>query len=74
MTSILLVFFVRERGIYLSVLQEYEMIRKGIGHDKFDSINEYLSVLCPKEQYEKYEKELQAINNLPNEKWLEKKK
>lgn len=58
----------------MSVLQEYEMIRKGIGYDKFDSINEYLSVLCPKEQYEKYEKELQTINNLPNEKWLEKKK
>ena len=58
----------------MSILHEYEMIRKGIGHDKFDSINEYLSVLCPKEQYEKYEKELQTISNLPNDKWVEKKK
>lgn len=74
MTSILLVFFVGERGIYLSILHEYEMIRKGIGHDKFDSINEYLSVLCPKEQYEKYKKELQTISDLPNDKWVEKKK
>lgn len=58
----------------MSILQEYEMIRNGIGHDKFDSIDEYLSILCPEEQYEKYEKELQTINKLPYEKWVEKKK
>ena len=58
----------------MSILQEYEMIRNGIGHDKFDSIGEYLNILCSEEQYEKYEKELQTINNLPYEKWVEKKK
>ena len=58
----------------MSILQEYEMIRNGIGHDKFDSINEYLNCICPKEQYDKYEKELQTISGLPYEQWLEKKK
>ena len=58
----------------MSILQEYEMIRNGIGHEKFDSINEYLNCICPKEQYDKKKKELQTISNLPYEQWLEKKK
>lgn len=58
----------------MSFLEEYEMIRKGINNEECNSINEYLRDLCPKEQYEKYQKELQTINNLPFEKWVVKKK
>ena len=40
----------------MSILQEYEEIREFIGHDLYDSIDNYLKEVSPHEQYEKYNK------------------
>ena len=46
----------------MSILQEYEEIREFIGHDLYDSIDNYLKEVSPQEQYEKYNKELTSTN------------
>ena len=57
----------------MSIMQEYEQIRKEIGQDKYDAIDKYLEEICPKENYDKYQKELNKIFSLPPEKWLKQK-
>ena len=41
----------------MSILQEYEQIRKEIGYKKYDAINVYLNERCSKENTIKYQKE-----------------
>ena len=55
----------------MSILQEYEMIRNGIGHDKFDAIDIYLKTLYSKKDKENYEKELKTLRQLPLDKMFE---
>lgn len=57
----------------MSIMQEYEQIRKEIGHDKYDAIDKYLEEICPKEIYDKYQKELNKIFDLPPDEWLKQK-
>ena len=55
----------------MSILQEYEEIRKKIGREKFDAIDKYLKKICPQKNYAKYEKELKKICRLPYEQWID---
>lgn len=54
----------------MSVLQEYEQIKRKIGYGKFCMIEKYIEEMCPQENIDKYEKELYKYNNLPYDKWL----
>jgi len=58
----------------MSILQEYEQIRKELGHTKYDSIEEYIDIVCPKDKFDKYSKELTKLKDLPYDQWCEKKK
>ena len=40
----------------MSIMQEYEQIRKEIGTKKYDAIEEYLNEICPNSNYDKYNK------------------
>lgn len=60
----------------MSIMQEYEQIRKEIGYKKYDAIDTYLNEKCPKENYDKYQKELISITTIPGiseQEWLKKK-
>jgi len=57
----------------MSIMQEYEQIRKEIGAKKYDSIEEYLDEVCPQSNYDKYNKELNSLIDIPTEEWLKKK-
>lgn len=58
----------------MSILQEYEEIRKHIGIEKYDMIEKYIETICPKENVSEYEKNLNAIANLSYYQWLDIKK
>lgn len=57
----------------MSIMQEYEQIRKEIGTKKYDAIEEYLNEICPNSQYDKYNKKLNSLIDLSTEEWLQKK-
>ena len=58
----------------MSILQEYEEIKKEIGERKFNMIGDYIDEICPKEKMDKYKKELAKINKLDFYDWLDHKK
>lgn len=58
----------------MSIMQEYEEIKKKIGKRKFNMIEDYLDEICPKEKIIIYEKELSKINGEDFCYWLDKKK
>lgn len=58
----------------MSILTEYDDIRKAIGDKKFDAIDIYLKTLYSKEDMDNYVKELKNIRKLPIEKMIEEKK
>ena len=54
----------------MSILHDYEQIRKQIGPKKYDMISDYIVQITPAENYEKYFTEYnKAIDNLLPEKW-----
>lgn len=57
----------------MSIMQEYEQIRKEIGAKKYDAIEEYLNEICPNCNYDKYNKKLNSLIDFPTEEWLKKK-
>lgn len=58
----------------MSIMQEYEQIKREIGEEKYNAIDDYLNEKCPKEIYDKYDKEVNSLINLPTEEWLKQKK
>ncbi len=57
----------------MSILQEYEEIKKEIGNRKFNMIEDYLDEICPPREMKKYEKELAKINGEDFYYWLKQK-
>ena len=45
----------------MSIMQDYENIRKDLGF-KYDAIEDYLNVVSPPSQYKKYEEELKKLS------------
>lgn len=58
----------------MSILQEYEEIRKEIGKDKYDAIEIYLNEVCSKEKKENYMREVIGLNGMHPDEWLEQRK
>ena len=54
----------------MSILQEYEQIRKEIGYKKYDAINIYLNEICPKKNRLDYQKELLMLNYQNPDEWI----
>lgn len=50
----------------MSIMQDYENIRKDLGF-KYDAIEDYLNVVSPPSQYKKYEEELKKLSSLDYE-------
>ena len=50
----------------MSIMQDYENIRKDLGF-KYDAIEDYLNVISPPSQYKKYEEELKKLSSLDYE-------
>lgn len=50
----------------MSIMQDYENIRKDLGF-KYDAIEDYLKVVSPPSQYKKYEEELKKLSSLDYE-------
>lgn len=50
----------------MSIMQDYENIRKDLGF-KYDAIEDYLNVVSPPSQYKKYEEELKKSSSLDYE-------
>lgn len=57
----------------MSIMQDFEEARKIIGPKKYDAIEKYLEEVCPKSNYDKYNKEINSLFNLPNDEWLKRK-
>lgn len=57
----------------MSIMQEFEEARKIIGPEKYDAIEKYLNEVCPKSNYDKYNKELNCLIDIPTDEWLKKK-
>lgn len=57
----------------MSILQEYEQIRKEIGYKKYDAINVYLNERCSKENRIKYQKELSMLDYQNPDEWINQK-
>lgn len=57
----------------MSIMQEFEEARKIIGPEKYDAIEKYLNEVCPKSNYDKYNKELNGLIDIPTDEWLKKK-
>lgn len=57
----------------MSIMQEYQKIRNLIGHKKYDAIEDYINEKCPKENYDKYKKELNKYFDSPGDEWLKQK-
>jgi len=55
----------------MSILQEYEQIKKKIGHKKYNAIDKYLNIMCPQSNIDKYNEE---CKKLIFTEWLEKEK
>ena len=47
----------------MSIMQDYENIRKDLGF-KYDAIEDYLNVVSPPSQYKKYEEELKKLADI----------
>ncbi len=58
----------------MSILQEYETIKKEIGYRKFNMIEDYINEVCPQEKMKEYEEELTKIHKLNFYNWLDYKK
>lgn len=58
----------------MSIMQDYEEARKKIGEKKYDAIDKYLNEVCPQSNYDKYNKELNSLIDIPPDEWLRKKK
>lgn len=56
----------------MSILQEYEEIRSDIGYEEFDTIQKYLDIVSPMEQYDKYNDEIREFSNLSGEEYIKK--
>lgn len=56
----------------MSILQEYEEIRSDIGYEEFDTIQKYLDIFSPMEQYDKYNEEIRGFTNLSGEEYIKK--
>lgn len=57
----------------MSIMQDFEEARKMIGPKKYDAIEKYLYEVCPKSNYDKYNKELNSLIDIPTDEWLKKK-
>lgn len=57
----------------MSIMQDFEESRKMIGAEKYDAIEKYLNEVCPKSNYDKYNKELNSLIDIPSDEWLKKK-
>lgn len=58
----------------MSIMQEYEEIRKEMGSKKYDAIEVYLNEICPKEKRIDYMNEIIDLNGLNPIEWIEKRK
>lgn len=58
----------------MSIMQDYEEARKMIGEKKYDAIDKQLNEVCPQSNYDKYNKELNSLIDIPPDEWLRKKK
>ncbi len=58
----------------MSILQEYEKIKKDIGSGKYDAIEDYLNTICSKDNLRKYEEEINKISFNSDDDWVEKMK
>lgn len=57
----------------MSIMQDFEETRKIIGPEKYDAIEKYLDEVCPKSNYDKYNKEINSLIDIPTDEWLKKK-
>lgn len=58
----------------MSIMQDFEEARKIIGPEKYDAIEKYLDEVCPKSNYDKYNKELNSMIDYSTDDWLKGKK
>lgn len=58
----------------MSIMQDFEEARKIIGPEKYDAIEKYLDEVCPKSNYDKYNKELNSMLDYSTDEWLKQKK
>jgi len=56
----------------MSIFQEYEEIRDDIGHEMFDTIQKYLDVVSPLENYDKFNEELSEYKNWSGDAYINK--
>lgn len=56
----------------MSILQEYEEIRRDMGEKKFDSIDEYLKTICPNERIIDYNKKVNKLIRDNPDNWFDK--
>ena len=56
----------------MSIFQEYEETRDDIGHEMFDTIQKYLDVVSPLENYDKYNEELRHYKNWTGDAYIKK--
>ena len=57
----------------MSIMQDFEEARKIIGPEKYDAIEKYLDEVCPKSNYDKYNKELNSMLDYSTDEWLKQK-
>lgn len=57
----------------MSIMQDFEEARKMIGPEKYDAIEQYLDEVCPRSNYDKYNKELNTMLDYSTDEWLKKK-
>ena len=57
----------------MSIMQDYEESKKIIGEEKYNAIEKYLEEICPKSNYDKYNKELNNLVDFTTNEWLKKK-
>ena len=57
----------------MSIMQDFEEARKMIGPEKYDAIEQYLNEVCPRSNYDKYNKELNTMLDYSTDEWLKKK-
>lgn len=57
----------------MSIMQDFEETRKIIGEQKYNAIEKYIDEICPKSNYDKYNRELNRLKDLTADEWLNKK-
>ena len=55
----------------MNKIYEYERMKKIIGEDKYNQIEEYLEIVCPKERVKMYFDELDKMWDFPMNLWEE---